>query len=148
MLLRRDRAITAIAIVLDVAFHAGHGASVSAAEIAERLGLARRGIEPVLQALTRTGMLDSVRGPRGGYRLGRPRRDLRLLDVVDAIQDQDPAPAVLAGRLQDAVLLPLWAELEASSRERLTVLTIDDLLKRAVGAGLQRPPSTPVNFAI
>ena len=64
MLLRRERAMTAVAIMLDVAFHAGRAEAVSAADIAERLGQARRGIEPVLQALSRAGLLDSIRGPK------------------------------------------------------------------------------------
>ena len=147
MLLRRDRAMTAIAIMLDVAFNAGHGAVVSAGEIADRLGQARRGIEPVLQALTRAGLLDSLRGPRGGYRLGRPRRELRLSDIVTAAADGDPPPEA-AGRLQSAVVAPFWEELEALCRARLEESTIDDLMKRAVRAGLQRPATAPVNFAI
>ncbi|MBU6499895.1 MAG: Rrf2 family transcriptional regulator, partial [Rhodospirillales bacterium] len=85
MLIRRDRAMVAVTIMLDVAFHAGRSATVSAADIAERLGLARRGMEPLLQALSRAGLLDSVRGPRGGYRLGRPRRDIRLADIVAVV---------------------------------------------------------------
>jgi Rrf2 family protein len=147
MLLRRDRAMTGIAIMLDVAFNAGHGAVVSAGEIADRLGQARRGIEPVLQALTRTGLLESLRGPRGGYRLGRPRRELRLSDIVAAASEGDPAPEA-TGRLQSAVLAPFWEELEALCRARLEECTIDDLMKRAVRAGLQRPAAAPVNFAI
>ena len=66
MLLQRDRAMTGVSIVLDVALHAGRTDTCSAADIAERLGLARRGIEPVLQALTRAGLLESVR--RAGRR--------------------------------------------------------------------------------
>jgi Rrf2 family iron-sulfur cluster assembly transcriptional regulator len=147
MLLRRDRAMTAIAIMLDVAFNAGHATVVSAGEIAERLGQARRGIEPVLQALTRAGLLDSLRGPRGGYRLGKPRRELKLSDIVAAASDGEP-PEPTAGPLQSAVLLPFWEELEALCRARLEESTIDDLMKRAVRAGLQRPATGPVNFAI
>jgi Rrf2 family protein len=147
MLLRRDRAMTGIAIMLDVAFNAGHGAVVSAGEIADRLGQARRGIEPVLQALTRAGLLESLRGPRGGYRLGRPRRDLRLWDIVAASSDGDAAPEAM-GRLQSAVVAPFWEEMEALCRARLEESTIDDLMKRAVRAGLQRPAAAPVNFAI
>ncbi len=148
MLLRRDRAMTGIAIVLDVAFHAGHGAVVSAGEIADRLGQARRGIEPVLQALSRAGLLDSVRGPRGGYRLGRPRRELKLADIVAASLDEDGDGEQPTGQLHTAVLSPLWGEMEALCRTHLQTLTIDDMMKRAVAAGVKRPSVEPVNFAI
>ena len=91
MLIRRERAMLAVTVMLDVAFHGGRTATVSAAEIADRLGLARRGMEPLLQALSRAGLLESMRGPRGGYRLGRPRRDIRLSDVVAvAVSDGEP----------------------------------------------------------
>ena len=69
-MLRRDRAMTAVSVILDVALHAGRTEPCSAADIAGRLCAARRGIEPVLQALTRAGLLEGVRGPAGGYRLG------------------------------------------------------------------------------
>ena len=81
MLIRRDREMLAVTVMLDVAFHGGRTATVSAAEIADRLGLARRGMEPLLQGLSRAGLLESVRGPHGGYRLGRPRRDIKLSEV-------------------------------------------------------------------
>ena len=83
----------AVTVMLDVAFHGGRTATVSAAEIADRLGLARRGMEPLLQALSRAGLLESVRGPRGGYRLGRPRRDIRLSEVVAvAVSEAEAEP--------------------------------------------------------
>jgi Rrf2 family iron-sulfur cluster assembly transcriptional regulator len=149
MLLRRERALTAIAIMLDVAFHAGRtGEFAGGAEVAERLGTARRGAEPVFQALSRAGLLDSVRGPRGGYRLGRQPRDLCLSDIVACVQDDADALADLTGRLQTAVLLPMWRELDAELRTRLAGITIEDLLRRAQAAGLRRAALEPLNFAI
>lgn len=150
MLLRHDRAETAIAVALDVAFHAGRGdALVGAAEVAERLGAARRGLEPVLQALTRAGLLDSVRGPRGGYRLARRARDISMLDVIGALAEGDlPPEPGLAGALQDAVVLPLWRELDRALRDRLAGITLEELVRRAQAAGLRRPATEPLNFAI
>lgn len=153
MLLRQDRAQTAIAVALDIGFHAGRGATdlAPAAEIAERLGMARRGLEPVLQALSRAGILDSVRGPRGGYRLARRARDITLAQVLAALGDPAAEPGGepgLTGRLQDAVVAPLWGELDAMLRERLGALTLDDLLRRAAAAGLKRAAAAPLNFAI
>jgi Rrf2 family protein len=152
MLIRRDRAMLAVTVMLDVAFHGGRTATVSAAEIADRLGLARRGMEPLLQALSRAGLLESVRGPRGGYRLGRPRRDIRLSDVVAvavAVGDSDAEPAEgPSGRLQERVVDTLWAELETAAHDRLAALTLDDLLRRAAASGLRRTATEPITFAI
>jgi Rrf2 family protein len=149
MLIRRDRALLACDILLDVAFHAGRGGEVTgAAEIAERLGAQRRGIEPVLQALTRAGLLDSTRGPRGGYRLARAPRAIPLLAAVAAVREEGEAPPEPAGRLAAAVTAPLWAELDAGLRERLAGLSVADLLARAEAAGFRRRLTEPLNFAI
>jgi Rrf2 family protein len=149
MIVRRDRGMLAVLIMLDVAFHAGRTSTVSAADIAERAGLARRGIEPLLQTLSRSGLLESIRGPRGGYRLGRPRRDIHLDEVIriavseDATQEDGPA-----GELQDKVVGPLWSELERKLAEQLHGITVDDLVKRAEAAGMSRPLAEPISFSI
>jgi Rrf2 family protein len=149
MLIRRDRGMLAITLVLDVAFHAGRAGTVSATDIAERLGSARRGLEPLLQALTRAGILDSLRGPRGGYRLGRPARGVRLAEIVAAVGTGDPEPAEgPRGPLQDEVVGPLWDELNQVLQERIAALTVEDLLKRAARAGLQRPAAEPLDWVI
>ena len=155
MLLRSDRAQTAIAVALDIAFHAGRSSSqlAGAADVAERLGAARRGLEPVLQGLSRAGLLESLRGPRGGYRLARRPRDIRLADILAAVSegggpDAAPTEEGLSGALQAAVVGPLWQELDALLRERLEALTLEDLLRRAQMAGLKRPAAEPLNFAI
>jgi len=149
MLLRRDRALSAIAVMLDVAFHGGRTATVSATEIAERAGTARRGMEPLLQALSRAGLLESVRGPRGGYRLGRPRRDISLADIISVSVDEEPDPnEPVSSKLQEVVLDPLWAELSATLDTRLAAITLDDLMRRAASAGLRRPVTEPISYAI
>ena len=152
MMLRRDRAMVAVSIVLDVAFHAGRGTVVPAGDIAERLGEARRGIEPVLQALSRAGLLGSTRGPKGGYRLGRAARDMRLAEVVAAVRGpeggEEAAAEPAASALGEAVVQPLWEELEAQLLAVLEQLTVADLLRRAAAKGLQRPTPEALNFAI
>lgn len=149
MLVRRDRAMLAVTIMLDVAFHGGRAATVSAADIADRLSMARRGMEPLLQSLSRAGLLESVRGPRGGYRLARPRRDIKVGEIVGvACAEDPPATEGPAGMLQQAVVDRLWLELEAAVLERLAAMTLDDLLRRAALAGMRRPATEPITFAI
>ncbi len=149
-MLKRERAWLAICIMLDVAFFAGRGRTVPGADIADRLGEARRGIEPVLQALARAGLLASTRGPKGGYRLARPARDITLDTVVGALAElpEPVLPGIPGAGLRALVAEPFWGELEAGLTATLARQTLADLLSRAAAAGLQRPTAGPLNFAI
>ncbi|WPB86323.1 RrF2 family transcriptional regulator [Sediminicoccus rosea] len=148
MLLRQDRGLLALDIALDIAFHAGRGGEVTgAADIAERLGAARRGIEPLLQSLVRAGLLDSLRGPRGGYRMARAPREVPLIEIIAAVTEDEPAPEP-PGKLAALVTAPLWHELESATAKRLKALTLEDLLKRAAAAGMRRPVTEPLHFVI
>ncbi len=148
-MVRRDRGMLAVLIVVDVAFHAGRTGTVSAADLADRAGLARRGIEPLLQTLSRSGLLESVRGPRGGYRLGRPRRDIRLDEVMRTALSEDAGTEDGPhGALMDKVVDPLWAEFDCAFAARLAGLTVEDLVRRAESAGLARPVAEPITFSI
>jgi Rrf2 family iron-sulfur cluster assembly transcriptional regulator len=151
-MLKRERAWLAICIMLDVAFFAGRGRTVPGADIADRLGEARRGIEPVLQALARAGLLASTRGPKGGYRLARPARDIALDTIIGVIGEdpgiEEPAATPPGGGLRALVAEPFWAELEAGLQATLARQSLADLLSRAAAAGMQRPAAGPLNFAI
>ena len=147
LITRRDRAMAAVSIMLDIAFHAGRKHVVSGAQVAERLGLPSRGTEPLLQALSRSGLLGSTRGPKGGYQLARPAREICLADVVEAVSP-DVSDVLLTGRLHVAVVETLWNELDNVAGEVLRKLTLEDLLRRAARLGLRRPAAEPINFAI
>ncbi len=150
MIVRRDRGMLAVTIMLDVAFHAGRTSTVSAADIAERAGLARRGIEPLLQTLSRSGLLESIRGPRGGYRLGRPRRDITLDEVVrTATADDSAGPEDgPTGAMQAQIVDPLWTALDDELSKRLKAITLEDLIRRAEAKGMARPLAEPISFSI
>lgn len=148
-LTRRDRVMLAVAIVLDVAFHAASDSVVSGADIAERTGMVRRTLEPLLQALSREHILDSMRGPHGGYRLGRPARLLKVADVIAVgLASVEEGGFDLSGRLQKTVVEPLWTEFDGAIMAIAGSLTIEDLLKRAARAGLRKRASEPLNFVI
>nr|WP_294543867.1 Rrf2 family transcriptional regulator [uncultured Rhodopila sp.] len=141
--------MVALAIVLDIAFHSGSETVVNAAELAERTGMARRTLEPLLQALSRERLLDSTRGPHGGYRLGRPGRLIKVSDVITVgLHSLEESALDLSGRLQRAVVEPLWGEFDALLLAHAESLTIEDLLKRAAAAGLRKPVNEPLNFVI
>lgn len=59
--------------------------------LAEYHGISESYLLKHLQALTAAGLLESVPGPRGGYRLARPAAEITVLAVVNAIEGEQPA---------------------------------------------------------
>ena len=66
-------------------------AALPAARIAEYHGVPPAYLAKHLQALTGASVRETVKGPRGGYRLARPASEITVLDVVEAIDGTEPA---------------------------------------------------------
>ena len=66
-------------------------AALPAARLAEYHGVPSAYLAKHLQALARAGVLETVKGPRGGYRLSRPPAEITVLEVVEAIDGDEPA---------------------------------------------------------
>ena len=66
-------------------------AALPAARLAEYHGVPSAYLAKHLQALARAGVLETVKGPRGGYRLARPPAEITVLAVVEAIDGDEPA---------------------------------------------------------
>ena len=62
------------------------GRVVSAQEIARQAGLNKSVVANLLKAFTRHGMLESVRGLKGGYRLLRNPADISLEDILEIVE--------------------------------------------------------------
>jgi Rrf2 family protein len=66
-------------------------AALPAARLAEYHGVPSAYLAKHLQSLARADVLETVKGPRGGYRLARPAAEITVLDVVEAIDGDEPA---------------------------------------------------------
>jgi Rrf2 family protein len=62
------------------------GTTLTAARLAEFHGVPAAYLAKHLQALSQAGIVESVPGRRGGYRLGRPAAEITLLDLVEATE--------------------------------------------------------------
>jgi Rrf2 family iron-sulfur cluster assembly transcriptional regulator len=80
----------AVMAMADLARHS-HAAqparAVSLAEISRRQDLSLAYLEQLFTQLRRSGLVNSVRGPGGGYRLARPAADLAVADIVSAVDE-------------------------------------------------------------
>ena len=55
-------------------------------EIAEALHASGHHLAKVMQRLAKVGLVDSIRGPQGGFQLGRPAEQVTLLQIYEAIE--------------------------------------------------------------
>ena len=67
------------------------GCVLSAAALAEFHGVSPSYLLKHLQALSRAGLVQTVPGPKGGYRLARDAGEISLLDIVLAVEGAEPA---------------------------------------------------------
>lgn len=138
----RTRGRFAVAAMIDVALH-GTRRPVAMATISRRQGISMSYLEELFGQLKRPGLLVSVRGPGGGYRLGRPAEEISVAEIVAAVDEPGdaahaPAPVAAAGRL---VLDALWASLSDKVAEYLSSVSLKSLVDRQLASGM--PVATP-----
>jgi Rrf2 family protein len=151
MLRLTKKLLFAIEAVLDIAYNGG-ALPVQSAGITSRQGIPRRYLEQVLQQLVRAGILDGVRGPKGGYRLARERRRITVGEIVRVLQaldaGDDPLEEALGAELGRRVVRPLWSELQDELMKRLDTITIEELCARAHQAGVTGEYAARLDFSI
>ena len=64
----------------------GHGAPVRLATIAQTQNVPRKYLELIMLDLKRAGLVQSVRGPTGGYCLARPAEQISFGDIIRALE--------------------------------------------------------------
>ncbi|GIK79511.1 MAG: Rrf2 family transcriptional regulator [Pseudorhodoplanes sp.] len=131
MLLSR-KGVLAVAAVIDVALNSEER-PVSAKALASRHGLPPRHLEPVLQALVHDGILRGVRGPRGGYELGREQQSITAAEILRAagtVDDSADHQLPIDG-LVGEVVLPAIAQAERVFSAALGEISVEDLVIRA-----------------
>ena len=76
----------AVTAMIDVALNA-HGGPVALAEVSERQHISLSYLEQLFAKLRRRGLVDSVRGPGGGYTLGKPVAVMSVADIILAVDE-------------------------------------------------------------
>jgi Rrf2 family protein len=134
--------------MFDLAYNGGEG-PIRIQEIGERQRIPARYLEQIFQRLRRAGLVESKRGPGGGYVLGRPPEQITLLDVAVAVEgaalevpDREEEPAVPERPSF------VWDELRAALERSLARVTIAALCRDAARRGIERAESEPAMYHI
>jgi len=145
----------AVMALADIAIHSG-GAAVSLADVAARQEISVEYLEQLFGKLRRAGLVDSVRGPGGGYLLARPAEDMAVADIITAVDEAmqvtrcqgDAIDGCVAG--EKCVTHELWAALGRQIYGFLSAITLGDVVERrnlALAASVRRAKAQPARAA-
>jgi Rrf2 family transcriptional regulator, iron-sulfur cluster assembly transcription factor len=121
----------AVTAMLDLALRHGQG-PVTLAGIGERQSISLSYLEQLFGKLRRHELVESVRGPGGGYRLARPSGQVSVADIILAVDE--PLDATQCGGMENCqedkrcMTHELWATLNDKLYEYLNSVTLQDLV--------------------
>lgn len=121
----------AVTAMLDVALNANQG-PVSLAEISERQEISLSYLEQLFARLRKNGLVTSVRGPGGGYVLGRGMNEIAISAIVKAVDENVTATKCHGEEgCQGGVKClthSLWNDLSDRIDSFLTNITLNELV--------------------
>ncbi|WP_054949101.1 cysteine metabolism transcriptional regulator CymR [Numidum massiliense] len=112
-------------IMMDLANHYGKG-PVALKSIAERHNLSDHYLEQLVIPLRNAGLVKSIRGAYGGYKLNRAPQDITAGDVIRVLEG--PIRLVECSEDEDPATRHLWLRIRDSVNEVLNSTTLQDLI--------------------
>jgi len=123
----------AVTAMLDLAIHAENG-PVSLNDISGRQGISLSYLEQLFARLRRCGLVSSVRGPGGGYRLSRTHAEINVAEIVDAVNESmDATRCNKRGDCQEGsecLTHHLWIDLSDQIHQFLSGINLQQLIER------------------
>ena len=124
----------AIRVMIDLAEHM-NGKYIPMKEIADRQDVSLKYMTKIMQALTKSGMLDGQHGKGGGYKLKRDPEEYRVGDILRLTEGTLAPVACIdetdckCDRSFECRTRPMWNELDKLISEYLDGITIADLME-------------------
>jgi Rrf2 family iron-sulfur cluster assembly transcriptional regulator len=129
----------AVMAMADLASREAAAKPVSLAEIAERQEISLSYLEQLFAKLRKGGLVVSARGPGGGYRLSRAASELRVADIILAVNEPISAtrcktgsPKGCTGTMSRCLTHDLWEELGRQIHVFLSSVSLADVVERRV----------------
>lgn len=126
--------------LLSIALRDDPGHPVSVRDIADRTALPQPYLEQILLALKGAGLVRSKRGVGGGYTLARPASEIRLSEIISAVDGPitlgdfgEPHQDGACDHEGQCVLLAVWKQAGEFMREHLDSYTLASIAEMARG---------------
>lgn len=109
------------------------GEYITVLSISEKLGISKIYLEQVFSLLKRGGLVNSVKGAQGGYMLSRTSGQITVFEILSAVEGalfESTEDTVMekAPDIEKAMRAAVFERLDASLKDALTRVTLDDLV--------------------
>lgn len=138
----------AVRAILDLSL-SSHGRPVRLQEISERQSISLHYLEQLFRKLRNGRVVNSVRGPGGGYVLARTADEISLLSILESVgENSDPARDFTGGAdesvdtLENTLTRTTFATMGQMMNQFLAETTIGTMVRRARGEAQVAPESS------
>lgn len=123
----------AVTAMLDLALHYQNG-PITLADISKRQEISLSYLEQLFSKLRKNGLVNSARGPGGGYRLSRDAHDIAVAEVISAVDESvDTTRCKRKGDCQQSercLTHELWCDLSDQIFDFLANISLGQLVER------------------
>jgi len=123
----------AVTAMLDLALHYQNG-PITLADISKRQEISLSYLEQLFSKLRKNGLVNSARGPGGGYRLSRDANDIAVAEVISAVDETvDTTRCNRKGdcqRSERCLTHELWCDLSDQIFDFLANISLGQLVER------------------
>ncbi|MCX7264421.1 MAG: Rrf2 family transcriptional regulator [Betaproteobacteria bacterium] len=132
----------AVTAMIDVALREDRG-PVSLSAISERHQISLSYLEQLFSKLRQQGLVESTRGPGGGYSLARNAEKISMADIVSAVDASAENEEAATGEVGSWMSSDLWSSLNAKMLAHLQSVSLRQLVseQRAKGVSVEPAPS-------
>ncbi len=121
-------------LMMDLALHYGNG-PIALKDIAERQEISEKYLWQLIVPLKIAGLINSTRGPQGGYTLSKSPSEITLKDIITVLDgplcivDCVDNPKICK-RSESCVTRNIWEEVSNKISEILGSITLEDMIEK------------------
>ena len=136
----------AVTAMIDVALRERSG-PVSLSDIAARHQISLSYLEQMFSKLRLHGLVESTRGPGGGYTLGHRADNVTVADIIGAVEADLDAPRPVEAVAQD-ITQDLWDSLNSKMEDYMQSITLRSLVLEQMAKGFQSETAKPARHGV
>ncbi len=145
----------AVRALFHMAYHSPN-TPMKVAQVSEAEAISASFLDQIFQSLRKAGIVQSKRGPRGGFVLARPPRDITLKHIICAVEGASAQGICRETPTEDTqrptsgidVGAQVWQDVAARIDAIMNRVTLEELVLRGERMGLHRPSAQHFTYVI